>query len=90
MSDIIAAHTDQVSSHDVLFHFNGLIPSFSFQFLSIKGHKLETRVYVGCSSLGHVHDLMYVGKEKPSHIYESLYTIFIRVVHVQLCKQFYF
>jgi hypothetical protein len=85
--DGIANRLDQVSTHPILFHFNGLISSFSVQFFSIRGRKLETRVYVGCSSSGHVHDLMYVGKINPSHVYDSLYMIVIRVSHVQLREQ---
>jgi hypothetical protein len=75
---------DQVSAHPVLFHFNGLIFRFSSQFLSLRCHKVETRVYVGYSSLSHIHDLMYMGKANPSHIYESLYITMISVSYVQL------
>ena len=73
---------DQVSAYPILFHFNGLIFSFSDQVLSIRGYKLETRVYMGWSSLGRIHDLMYTGKVKPSHVYEALYMTIIRVNHV--------
>jgi hypothetical protein len=73
---------DQVSAYPILFHFNGLIFSFSAQFFSIRGCKLEIRVYAGCSSPGHVHDLMYEGKVKLSRIYEDLYATVIKVTHV--------
>jgi hypothetical protein len=72
--DGIGNRLDQVSAHPILFHFNGLISSFSAQFFSIRGRKLETRVYVGCSSSGRVHDLMYMGKVNPSCMYMMPYT----------------
>jgi hypothetical protein len=78
----IGNRLDQVSAYPILFHFNGLIFSFSDQILSIRGRKLETRVYVGYSSSGRVHDLMYMGKVKPSHVYEALYMTVIRVTRV--------
>jgi hypothetical protein len=80
---------DQVSAHPILFHFNGLIFRFSAHFFSIRGCKLKTRVYVGCSSSSHVHDLMYMGKVNPDCIYEALYSIFIMESHIQLHAQFF-
>jgi hypothetical protein len=94
---------DQVSSHPILFHFNGLILRFSAQFLRIRGRNVKTRVYAGCSSLGrihylmymgcnsldHVHDLMYVGKENHAHIYESLYVTVIRVSAYNSVRKFF-
>jgi hypothetical protein len=87
--DGIRKHLEEVSAHPILFHFNGLIFRFSGQCFSIRGRKLKTRVYVSCSSLGHVHELMYVGKVNHAHVYESLYVNFIMVSHVQLRTQFF-
>jgi hypothetical protein len=42
---------------------------------------------VGDSSSGRIHDLMYMGKVKPAHVYESLYMTVIRLSHVQVHKQ---
>jgi hypothetical protein len=87
MVDGIGNLLDQVSSHPIHFHLNGLIFRFSAQFLSIRGCKLKTRVYASCSSLGCIHNLMYMGKVKPARVYESLYMTVIMVAHVQLCAQ---
>jgi hypothetical protein len=46
-------------------------------FFSIRGRYLETRSYVGDSSSGHVHDLIYVGKVKPTCVHEALYVIVV-------------
>jgi hypothetical protein len=77
--DEIANHLDQVSAHAILFHFNGLISSFSVHIFSIRGCKLETRVCVGCSSSGHIHNLTYAGKVKHVHVYDALYVTVISV-----------
>jgi hypothetical protein len=78
---------DQVSAYPILFQLNCLILGFSVQCFSIRGHKLETRVYVGCISLGHIHNHMYVTKVNPSCIYEALYVTSIKVTCIQLHKQ---
>jgi hypothetical protein len=47
---------------------------------------METRVYVGDISSGHIYDPIYMGKEHHARVYEYLYTIFIRLAHAQVSE----
>ena len=77
-------HLDQVNAPFILFNFHSLIFSFSAQILSLRGRKLKIRVYEGYSLLGRVHDSMYMGKAKPSHVYVALYTTMTKLARLQV------
>jgi hypothetical protein len=78
----IINHLDQVSYHSIFFHFNGSHLIFSPHFFSIKGRYIETRVYTSDRLSGRVYDLIYMGKENLSRVYEALYENFISLSHI--------
>jgi hypothetical protein len=50
---------------------------------------METRVYAGDISSGHIYDPIYMGKVNIACVYEALYAIVIKLARVQVCEQYF-